>query len=108
MASVERVTARSMFDAQLARTYEQTVRARAEVEAMAALARNARDRLDHFVPPAPPSSGFLPMDRLAHRFDLAAERVELVWSIVACSVDARLVPHLEALGGAHARRGLSL
>src|SRR6185369_8748997 len=30
-----------------------------------------------------------------------------VWCVVACSVDGRLVPHLEALGGVHARRGLS-
>lgn len=31
-----------------------------------------------------------------------------MWAVVACSIDGRLLPHLEALGGGHARRGLSL
>ncbi len=49
----------------------------------------------------------LPMARLAARLALLPRQVDLVWAIVASSVDGRIVPHLEALGGAHARRGLS-
>ncbi len=49
-----------------------------------------------------------PMSRLARRLGLAREHVELLWAVVACSVDGRLLPHLETLGGGHARRGLSL
>ncbi|MEO7729432.1 MAG: AAA family ATPase, partial [Kofleriaceae bacterium] len=48
-----------------------------------------------------------PMARLARRLALRPAQVELLWTVVACSVDGRLVSHLEALGGAHARRGLS-
>ncbi|MDB4953736.1 MAG: ATPase central domain protein [Myxococcales bacterium] len=47
------------------------------------------------------------MVELARRLSLRPEHVELVWAVVACSIDARIVSHLEALGGAHARRGLS-
>ena len=95
-----------MFERRLARTYQQAVRARAQVEQMTELAAAARDAAGELVAGA--ALGDLPMDRLARRLQLAAEHVDLVWSIVACSVDARIVPHLEALGGAHARRGLSI
>ncbi len=49
-----------------------------------------------------------PMSRLARRLGLDREHVELLWAVVACSIDGRLLPHLESLGGGHARRGLSL
>jgi len=48
------------------------------------------------------------MDRLAQRLSLGHDEVEFVWATVACSVDGRIVPHLQTLGGGHARRGLSL
>jgi hypothetical protein len=48
------------------------------------------------------------MDRLAQRLLLDAEQVEYIWAGVACSIDGRIVPHLQTLGGGHARRGLSL
>src|SRR5689334_3899725 len=71
---------------------------------MAELAQHARGRLAEL--PLAPDDG--PMAELARRLDLRPEHVELVWAIVACSVDGRLLPHLETIGGGHARRGLSL
>ncbi len=49
-----------------------------------------------------------PMAALARRLNLSSEQRDLLWSIVGCSFDPRIVPHIETLGGAHARRGLSL
>ena len=48
-----------------------------------------------------------PMASLIGRLALAPQHVDFVWTAVACSVDGRIVSHLETLGGAHARRGLS-
>ncbi len=90
------------FEHHLERTYYQAVRARAAAEEMAELVETARGALAQLAPP--PEDAMTP---LAMALGLTAEQVELLWCVVACSVDARLVPHLEALGGAHARRGLS-
>jgi hypothetical protein len=95
--------ARAAFRRRLARTYQQAVRARAAVEQMHELAAAAKQKIADI----PAENPELPMGRLARRLGLAPEHVELLWAIVACSVDARMVPHLETMGGAHARRGLS-
>jgi hypothetical protein len=95
-----------VFEQRLARTYQQAIAARALVEDMSELAAAAIDELAQ-ITNDDAEDGDLPMTRLAGALSLAADEVELVWNIVACSVDGRLVPHLEALGGAHARRGLS-
>ncbi len=68
---------------------------------------NARDELAAIERELPADEGDLPMARLARRLGLRREHTELVWTIVACSIDGRVIPHLETLGGAHARRGLS-
>src|ERR1700704_6401184 len=96
---------RTVFQRRLARTYHQAVRARAEVEQMPELVAAARNKLLEIELEDDPHS---PMARLADRLALGTQHVELVWTLVACSVDGRIVPHLETLGGAHARRGLSL
>ncbi len=49
-----------------------------------------------------------PIAGLATRLQLDPPSVDFLWAAVACAVDGRIVPHLEALGGPHARRGLSL
>jgi hypothetical protein len=112
--------ARRAFRGRLARTYQQAVRARAEAEQLAELGAAARARLAELDEEAAagepgagepgagePAPGPLPMARLAAGLGLGPRHVDLVWAIVAGSVDGRIVPHLEALGGAHARRGLS-
>ena len=96
-----------MFERRLALTYQQAVRARAEAEGMDDLAAHARGAIQAIRTELPVPDG-APMARLAERFELSPEHVELVWAVVACSIDGRLLPHLEALGGGHARRGLSL
>ena len=96
------------FEQRLARTQQLVIRARADVEDMSALASSARAQLAMIGEAMGGEADDGPMARLAQRLGLAAEHVELLWCIVACSVDGRLVPHLEALGGGHARRGLSL
>jgi hypothetical protein len=101
---VSGASAKQIFERRLARTYRQALRARAEAEKMAELAEDARARLAEL--PLLADDG--PMAELARRLALSPEHVELVWAIVACSVDGRLLPHLETLGGGHARRGLSL
>lgn len=100
------VTARHVFQRRLARTYQQALRARAVAERMPELVEKARGELAA-IERELVEDGDLPMARLAHRIGLSAEQVELVWAIVACSIDGRVIPHLETLGGAHARRGLS-
>ncbi|CAN5770922.1 hypothetical protein BH11MYX3_BH11MYX3_27450 [soil metagenome] len=72
-------------------------------ELAAAAAERARSIGQQLV--EPPEA---PMSRLARRLGLEREHVELLWTVVACSIDGRLLPHLESLGGGHARRGLSL
>jgi hypothetical protein len=95
------------FDQRLAITYQQAVRARADAEQMTELAEQARARLAELVRDGVDRQDG-PMTILARRLELRPEHVELVWAIVACSVDGRLLPHLETIGGGHARRGLSL
>jgi hypothetical protein len=95
---------RQAFDRRLEITYQQAVRARAEVEEMTEVAAAARAKLAELG--TDEHDG--PMAELARRLQLTNEQVELVWAIVTCSVDGRLVPHLETLGGGHARRGLSI
>jgi len=93
------------FERCLALTYVQAVRARAEAEQMGELALQAARELATLrtEPTDVPA-----MDRLARRLGLTPDQVQLVWAIVACSVDGRVLPHLETLGGGHARRGLSV
>ncbi|HET9627365.1 MAG TPA: ATP-binding protein [Kofleriaceae bacterium] len=93
-----------VFEHRLDRTYQQAVRARAEVEDMADVLAIARGKLAAVIDDGGREA---PMAMLARKLALAPAQVELVWAIVACSIDGRLVPHLEALGGGHARRGLS-
>jgi len=100
----ERPSPRAAFERRLARTYHQAVRARAEAEDMPAMVAASRAALAT-LPPLDDARS--PMARLAGQLALRPAQIELLWSIVACSVDGRLVAHLEALGGAHARRGLS-
>src|SRR3954469_21886099 len=95
---------RAAFERRLSRTYQQALAARAVVEAMPDLAEAAAAEVAMLGDDASPD---LPMARLAGKLGLRTEQIELLWCIVACSFDGRLVPHLEALGGAHARRGLS-
>lgn len=94
------------FEQQLARTYQQAVRARAVAENMDRNADAARVALAALE--MSDNGRESPMTILATALELTAEQCRLLWSIVVCSFDARIVPHLEALGGAHARRGLSL
>jgi len=49
-----------------------------------------------------------PMARLASRLQLVPAQIDLVWAIVAASVDPRLGIPLEALWGSAARRGLTV
>jgi AAA+ superfamily predicted ATPase len=93
--------ARARFERRLQRTYHQVIRARAEVEQMTELAAATRAKL------ADRDEDGEPMAHLARHYGLAPAQVELVWCAVACAVDPRIAPHLEALGGGHARRGLS-
>src|SRR5881394_3951235 len=92
----EHLSAHTVFEQRLARCYHQAIAARATVEDMPEL-------LDPSGLESTLSEGHgrsvLPMARLAAKLSLSPECVELVWNIVACSVDGRLVPHLEALGG---------
>jgi hypothetical protein len=96
---------RVTFERRLALTYQQAIAARAVVEEMEELAEAANAELAKLGDVA--VSTELPMARLASRLALRAEHIEFLWCVVACSFDGRLVPHLEALGGGHARRGLS-
>jgi hypothetical protein len=94
------------FERRLALTYQQAVRARAEAEQMHELALAAAREIAALR--ADLDVGGPPLARLADKFGLSHDQVELVWTLVACSVDGRLLPHLETLGGGHARRGLSM
>src|SRR5262247_2262003 len=97
--------ARRAFRRRLAGTYQQAVRARAEAEEMPGLAAAARARLAEVgrrgddEAAGDEAAGELPMARLARRLALQPRQVDLVWAIVASSVDGRIVPHLEAIGG---------
>jgi hypothetical protein len=96
-----------MFERRLALMYQRAVRARAEAEQMHELAASARATASA-IEAELAAEGDGPMAQLAARLQLSREQVELAWAVVACSVDGRLLPHLETLGGGHARRGLSL
>ena len=98
-------TGLASFRAHLARTYRQAVRARAELDDASEIGAPQRAQL---AVAATVDDTDTPMYSLAQRLALSQAQVELTWAIVACSVDARIVPHLESLGGVHARRGLSL
>jgi hypothetical protein len=98
---------RQVFERRLARTYQQAVRARAIAEDIPDVIAKAQADVAAIERELPADEGDLPMARLARRFGLGHEHTEVVWAIVACSIDARVIPHLETLGGAHARRGLS-
>jgi AAA+ superfamily predicted ATPase len=109
MAADSITASRDVFQRRLARTYQQAVRARAEIEVMPELAVSASAKLqeiEHGLA-AEGTQPALPMAMLTRRLALQPQQVEFLWSAVVCSVDGRIVPHLEALGGAHARRGLS-
>lgn len=97
-------SARATFGRQLERAYQQATRARASAEKLSDLADAAHGALAEL----PDDDRRSPMVTLAHQLGLSAEHCKLLWAIVACSFDPRVVPHLEALGGGHARRGLSL
>jgi hypothetical protein len=103
---VELSPARLAFERRLERTFYQAVRARAVVVQMPDVAATAIAQLASFRGDTLELE--LPMARLAQQLALTPEQVELVWTVVACSVDGRLVSHLESLSGGHARRGLSL
>src|SRR5215470_7625508 len=47
-------------------------------------------------------------EALAQRLWLTDDELDLIWCAVAAAVDPRLQPHLQVLGGADARRGISL
>ncbi len=46
--------------------------------------------------------------QLADRLGLDDDELDLLWTAVAVAADPRVVPHAQVLGGADARRGLSL
>lgn len=105
--SVASVPKRSPLEARLNRTLHQAILARAIAEQKPEIVDAARQALadlerERALPPNPR------MDRLAQRLSLDSEQAAFIWATVACSVDGRIVPHLQALGGGHARRGLSL
>lgn len=94
------------FERRLALTYQQAVRARAEAEEMRELALQAGREVGRLRADLGAESAA--MARMTQRLGLDAQQVELLWALVACSVDGRVLPHLETLGGGHARRGLSM
>lgn len=91
------------FEMKIELVLQRAIRARAVVEDMADLVHAMDGALAVSRPVA-----VSPMNALASRLSLTALQCDLIWSVVACSVDPRIVPHLESLAGAHARRGLSL
>ena len=90
------------FRSQLDRTFHRAVRARSKADGIEQIASAAQAEL------AKNEDTHPLLREMAQRLGLAALHCDLVSSVVACSVDARIAPHLEALGGSHARRGLSL
>lgn len=98
--------ARTVFEREVARTYQQAILARAVVEKKSDTADAARAALAAL--DGADGERETPMSILAHRLDLSAAQCRLLWAIAICSFDAHLVPHLEAIGGGHARRGLSI
>lgn len=93
------------IERRLERTLQQALRARAEATDNAVLVQLARHALSNIDSELVPDAR---MARIAERLHLSDEQVEFLWALVACSSDGRIVPHLEDLGGAHARRGLSV
>jgi SpoVK/Ycf46/Vps4 family AAA+-type ATPase len=109
-AGAGELDARTVFMARLTGVYQRVIAARAAVEnvPVETVPGHASTSVEsaHLIDDAMHAE--LPMARLAAKLALTPAQVDLVWTVAASSVDARLVPHLEALGGAHARRGLSL
>lgn len=103
--SVVATPKRSPLETRLNRTLHQAALARAIADDKPDLIEAAREALADIERVLVPNPR---MDRLAKRLLLDAEQVEYIWAAVACSIDGRIVPHLQTLGGGHARRGLSL
>ncbi|HEY0252011.1 MAG TPA: hypothetical protein VGC41_10815, partial [Kofleriaceae bacterium] len=95
----------TVFESRLALAFHQVVRARALAEQMTDLVESSQDEIARLRASPTESTA---MARLAARLGLTDDQTELVWAIVACSIDGRLLSHLESLGGGHARRGLSI
>ena len=108
MVVLDSRTGRAAFDRRLAHTHQQAIRARAIAENMAELAASAGEQVDTLERELRGAREVAAMAHLAQQLGLRPEQIELVWAVVACSVDGRLLPHLESLGGAHARRGHSV
>lgn len=97
------------FEQQLALAFHQIVRVRAIAEQMTQVVeRSTAELVATRAALAESPHGNGAMARLASRCGMTAAQTELVWAIVAASIDGRLLPHLETLGGGHARRGLSI
>lgn len=96
--------ARVLLREQLERIYQHVLGTCAAVESTT----DAGDALRGKLATIDPTGEFGPMAALASRLGLDAAQRQLLWTIVACSSDPRIVPHVEVLAGAHARRGLSL
>lgn len=102
-------TGMTTFAHQLALVFHQIVRVRALAEQITEVVERSTAELAALRATSVESPhGNGAMDRLASRCGMSVAQTELVWAIVACSIDGRLLPHLETLGGGHARRGLSI
>jgi hypothetical protein len=97
---------RAEYSARIELTYQRAVRARAQREGAADIVTAASARIAEIEQWVPPTDGA--MTRLAARLGLTPISVDFLWAAVACAFDGRIVPHLEALGGLHGRRGLSV
>lgn len=106
-APASRQEAQDLFERQLESTYQHAVLMRAVAENVGDVAAAARAELQKLAAAGYDDAGS-PMGALGRRLDLTSAQKEFLWSVVACSFDARVMPHVEAIGGAHARRGLSL
>jgi hypothetical protein len=98
--------ARAEYSARIELTYQLAVRARAQREGAADIAAAATARIAEIERRPFAADGM--MARLAARVGLPPMSVDFLWAAVACAFDGRIVPHLEALGGLHGRRGLSV
>jgi hypothetical protein len=104
MSLVEAKARSQAFEQRLALTYQQAVRARADAEQMQELATASAREIERLRSDLTESK---PMARLSRRLGLDEYQVDLLWALAACSIDGRLLPHLETIGGGHTRRGLS-
>src|SRR5690606_30885052 len=106
-ASTPPFSPRAVFDHHLAKVYRRALRACTRLDRTSPLSAAAMSSFAE-LPQSIYAPDDSPMNMLARRLGMASEQCDLVWSVVACSFDRYLVPHIEALGGGHARRGLSL